>query len=201
MNQRGFALIGFLFVGFFMMQKNVEAKKTTDKAILAGGCFWCMEGPFEALEGVKSVVSGYTGGKEENPTYEQVSAGGTGHAEAIEIVFDPTKVSYEKILEVFWMQIDPTQADGQFVDKGKQYRSGIYYRDEEQKKIALESKKKLQESGRFGDKNIVTEIEKAEKFYPAEDYHQDYYKTHPGRYKSYRSHSGRDQFIEKVWKK
>ncbi len=172
----------------------------TAKAIFAGGCFWCMEPPFEKLEGVHAVVSGYIGGHKDNPTYQEVSAGITGHTEAVEISYDPSKISYDQLLEVLWQNIDPTDAGGQFVDRGSQYRSGIYYLDAEQKKLAEASKQRLAESGRF-DRPIVTEIVAAGTFYPAEDYHQDYYKESPVRYKLYRYNSGRDQFLTKTWEK
>jgi len=168
------------------------------RAIFAGGCFWCMEPPFEKLPGVSAVVSGYTGGDEPNPNYKQVSAGRTGHTEAVEIVFDPQQVSYQQLLEVFWMQIDPTDAGGQFVDRGSQYRSGIYPLNEEQLRQAEASKRELAASGRF-EKPVITEIVPAGKFYPAEDYHQDYYKKNPIRYKYYRYGSGRDRFLDRVW--
>jgi methionine-S-sulfoxide reductase len=172
----------------------------TQKAIFAGGCFWCMEAPFEKLPGVISAVSGYTGGTKENPTYGEVSSGGTGHAEAVEITFDPEKISYEELLDVFWMNIDPTAVDRQFVDAGHQYRAAVFYLDDEQKRLAEESREKLQKSGRF-TKPVVTEITQASVFYPAEDYHQDYYKKNPIRYKYYRNGSGRDQFLDSLWGK
>jgi peptide methionine sulfoxide reductase msrA/msrB len=171
-----------------------------EKATFAGGCFWCMEPPFEKLGGVKEVISGYTGGTKVNPTYEEVSAGGTGHLEAVEVIYDPAKVTYEKLLDVFWRQINPTDAGGQFVDRGSSYKSAIFYYNEEQKKLAEQSKKKLEQSGRF-DKPIVTEIRPAVPFYRAEDYHQDYWKKNPVRYKFYRYNSGRDQYLEKTWGK
>jgi len=174
------------------------SEEPIQKATFAGGCFWCMEPPFDKLEGVLDTLSGYTGGTKENPTYEEVSAGGTGHTEAIQVRFDSSKVSYEKLLEVLWRNMDPTDPEGQFVDRGNQYRAGIFYHDENQKKLAEESKKKLGESGRF-DKPIVTEISALTKFYPAEEYHQDYYKKNPIRYKFYRIGSGRDAFLKKVW--
>lgn len=170
------------------------------KATFAGGCFWCMQPPFKKLDGVKEVVSGYTGGVTVNPTYEQVSSGGTGHLESIEVTYDPTKVSYEKLLDVFWRQINPTDAGGSFVDRGSSYKSAIFYHTEEQKRLTEASKNKLQRSGRF-DRPIATEIRAAGPFYPAEDYHQDYWKKNPVRYKFYRYNSGRDQYIEKVWGK
>jgi peptide methionine sulfoxide reductase msrA/msrB len=158
-----------------------------------------MEPPFEKTEGVVEVISGYSGGQKENPTYEEVSSGATGHTEAIQVLYDPKKVSYEKLLDVFWRNIDPTDGGGQFVDRGSQYRSAIFYHDEEQKQLAERSKEELAKSGRF-DRPIATPIVPFEKFYPAEDYHQDYYKTNPIRYKIYRYHSGRDQFLEKTWR-
>lgn len=173
-------------------------KTMTAKAIFAGGCFWCMEPPFEKLDGVQAVISGYIGGEKDNPTYREVSAGITGHTEAVEISYDPTKISYEKLLEVFWKNIDPTDERGQFVDRGSQYRSGIFYLDEDQKKQAEASRDQLGKSGRF-DRPIVTEIVAATRFYPAEDYHQDYYKENSTRYKFYRYNSGRDQFLAKTW--
>lgn len=179
-------------------EKENPKPASLETATFAGGCFWCMEAAFEKLEGVRDVVSGYTGGHVENPTYEQVSAGGTGHAEAIRVRYDPGKVSYKTLLDVFWRQIDPTDAGGSFADRGSQYRSAIFYHSEEQRKLAEASKQALAESGRF-DAPIVTEIEAAQAFYPAEDYHQDYYKKHSFRYKLYRHGSGRDQFLKKTW--
>ena len=171
-----------------------------ETATFAGGCFWCMEAPFEKLDGVVKVVAGYTGGQVANPTYEQVSSGKTGHVEAIQVTFKPEKISYSKLLDVFWHQIDPTDAGGSFVDWGLQYRSVIFYQNEEQKRMAEASKETLEKSGRF-DQPIVTEIIKFDVFYPAEEYHQDYYKKNPIRYKFYRYRSGRDQYLEKVWGK
>jgi len=167
-------------------------------ATFAGGCFWCIQPPFDKLNGVVKTTVGYTGGKEKNPTYEQVSSGTTGHAESIEIIYDPKKITYDEILQVFWMNINPMDSGGQFVDRGTQYRPAIFYHSEAQKKAAEASKKKLEESGRF-DKPIVVEIVEATEFYPAEDYHQKFYQKNPVRYKSYRWGSGRDQFIEKYW--
>ena len=171
-------------------------KKQT--AIFAGGCFWCMEPPFEKLKGVTSVTSGYTGGQKKNPTYEEVSAGRTGHAESVQIVFDPEKVSYEKLLDVFWHNIDPTTPDRQFCDRGSQYRSAIFYLDDEQKRLAFESKAALEKSKPFKEP-IVTEIKPAEQFYPAEEYHQDYYIKNPVQYNSYRSGCGRDRRLKELW--
>jgi peptide methionine sulfoxide reductase msrA/msrB len=169
-----------------------------ETATLAGGCFWCMEPPFEKLDGVKDVVSGYTGGKEVDPTYKEVGSGRTGHTEAVEVTFDPGVISYSEILEIFWRNMDPTDSTGQFVDRGAQYRSGIFYHDKRQREIAESSKDALMKSGRF-QRPIVTEITKAGPFYRAEEYHQDYYKKNPLRYKYYRNGSGRDKFLDKVW--
>lgn len=167
-------------------------------ATFAGGCFWCVESDFEKVDGVAEVISGYTGGQKENPTYEEVSAGGTGHVEAVQVLYDPKKVSYKDLLDVFWRHVDPTDPGGQFVDRGQQYRTAIFYQDEEEKRLAEESKRELEASKRF-NKPIVTEILALNGFYRAEDYHQDYYKTHELRYKYYRWNSGRDQFLKKVW--
>lgn len=169
-----------------------------EKAVFAGGCFWCMEAPFDRLSGVVSVTSGYTGGKKKNPTYEEVSAGGTGHAEAVQIVYDPAKISYEKLLTIFWHNIDPTVKNRQFCDKGDQYRSAIFYTSTEQQRTALQSKKTLETSKPFSEP-IVTEIVQAGEFYPAEDYHQQYYKKNPLRYRYYRSGCGRDQRLKELW--
>jgi peptide methionine sulfoxide reductase msrA/msrB len=171
-----------------------------EKATFAGGCFWCMTPPFEKLEGVKEVISGYTGGHTKNPTYEDVTSETTGHLESIEVLYDPSRISYKKLLDVFWGQINPTDAGGQFVDRGPSYQSAIFYHTEEQKRLAEESKKKLAASGRF-DKPIATEIRPAGVFYRAEDYHQDYWKKNPVRYKFYRHNSGRDQYLAKAWGK
>jgi peptide-methionine (S)-S-oxide reductase len=174
------------------------AAPETAKATFAGGCFWCMEPPFDKLDGVLSTTSGYTGGTKKNPTYEEVSAGGTGHAESVQIIYDPKKVTYAKLLEVFWHNIDPLTPNAQFCDHGSQYRTAIFYHDETQKRLAEESKKAL--SSRFRGP-IVTEIVPASQFYPAEDYHQDYYKKNPLRYKLYRYGCGRDQRLEELWGK
>ena len=169
-------------------------------AILAGGCFWCMEHPFEELPGVTQAISGYTGGKQKNPTYKQVASGQTSHLEAVQIHFDPEKISYADILEVYWRNVNPTDNGGQFVDRGDQYRTGIFYTSEEQKKIAEKSKNKLIKSGRF-QKKIVTPIIEAKPFYKAEEYHQDFFKKSYIRYKIYRAGSGRDEYINKLWGK
>lgn len=168
------------------------------KALFAGGCFWCMEPPFDKVDGVIASVSGYTGGPEDNPKYKQVASGLTGHTEAILVVYDPSKVNYEKLVEVFWKTHDPTDTGGQFVDRGPQYRPGIYPYNEAQKAIATKSRDALEASGRF-DKPVALEMKDASKFWPAELYHQDFYKKDPNHYKRYRSGSGRDQFIDRVW--
>lgn len=178
------------------MIKRVNA----EKAIFAGGCFWCIESAFEELPGVVSAVSGYTGGKTANPTYEEVSSGTTDHVEAVEITYDPTKIAYKDLLAVFWKNIDPTDTGGQFADRGSQYGTAIFYVTDEQKREAEESKKELEESGRF-DKPIATKILKASQFYPAEEYHQAYYKKEPEHYKQYRVGSGREAYLERTWKK
>jgi peptide-methionine (S)-S-oxide reductase len=171
---------------------------TLAKATFAGGCFWCMEPPFEALDGVVSVTAGYTGGTKANPTYEEVSAGGTGHAESVEIVYAPAKVSYEKLLDVFWHNIDPTTPDRQFCDHGRQYRPAIFYHDETQKRLAEKSKQSLEGSKTLPGP-IVTEIVPAGTFYPAEEYHQDYAKKNPIRYRYYRYACGRDARLRELW--
>jgi len=195
--------IAFVFIGFisFMSVNQPEAVATTEminreKATFAGGCFWCMEKPFETLTGVASVTSGYAGGTNKNPTYQNYSA--YGHIEVVEILYDPTVVSYDKLLEVYWRQIDPTDPGGQFIDRGKAYTTAIFYHNAEQKMLAERSKAELEKSGIF-DKPLVTPILPVVQFYPAEEYHQDYYKENPIRYHFYRSRSGRDQFLDKVW--
>jgi peptide-methionine (S)-S-oxide reductase len=167
-------------------------------ATFAGGCFWCMEPPFDKLEGVISTTSGYTGGHKDDPTYKQVSSGGTGHAEAVQIVYDPNKVSYAKLLDTFWHNIDPTMANGQFCDRGDQYRSEIFYHDETQRQQALASKQALDELKPFKTP-VMTGISAASTFYPAEEYHQDYYQKNPLRYKFYRHGCGRDNRLEELW--
>ena len=174
------------------------AKPVLARATFAGGCFWCMEPPFDKLGGVISTTSGYTGGRKANPTYEEVSAGGTGHAEAVEIVYDPSEVSYEKLLEVFWQNVDPTQADGQFCDHGDQYRTAIFTHDPEQQRLAVASKEALERSGRLSQP-IVTQIVTAGPFWPAEEYHQDYSRKNPVRYQFYRYNCGRDQRLQRIW--
>jgi peptide-methionine (S)-S-oxide reductase len=170
------------------------------KATFAGGCFWCVEEVFEGVPGVVSVTSGYTGGHTANPTYEQVSAGKTGHTEAVEVLYDPTRVSYSKLLEVFWRNIDPLTPNAQFCDHGSQYRAAIFYHNDEQQKLAEDSRQALLNSSRF-NKPIVTEIVMASTFYPAEEYHQDYYKKNPLRYRFYKYNCGRAQRLEELWGK
>ncbi len=193
-----FAIVIFLSPLLHVNISDAQGTSNFKKAIFAGGCFWCMEKPFEALEGVISVTSGYTGGTSENPTYKNYASG--GHLEAIEIVYDPTKITYNQLLDVFWRQIDPTDPDGQFVDRGKAYATAIYYFDTEQKRLAEASKRDLEKRKLF-DKPIVIPIIRASTFYKAEEYHQDYYKKNPLRYKFYRNGSGRDRFLEKTWGK
>jgi peptide-methionine (S)-S-oxide reductase len=167
-------------------------------ATFAGGCFWCMEPPFDELAGVVSTTSGYTGGSKQDPMYEEVSAGGTGHAEAVQVRYDPRVVTYEELLAVFWRNVDPVTPNRQFCDAGSQYRSAIFYHDDAQRRLAEESKAALERSGRF-DEPIVTEIVAASAFYPAEAYHQDYYEKNPLRYKFYRTSCGRDRRLDALW--
>ena len=172
----------------------------TETAIFAGGCFWCMQPPFEKLKGVISTTVGYTGGHTKNPTYEDVSAGGTGHAESVRIVYDPEQIHYEDLLNVFWHNIDPLTPEAQFCDHGHQYRSAIFYQGEEQHRLAEASKQTLEESKRFTSP-IVTEIVPASEFYPAEEYHQKYHEKNPARYAFYRWNCGRDQRLDEIWGK
>ncbi len=176
---------------------SIVAFAENDVAVFAGGCFWCMEGPFDKLDGVISTTSGYTGGHTENPTYEQTSSGRTGHYEAVEIEYDPTKVSYQKLLDVYWKNVDPFDARGQFCDKGPQYRAAIFTKNDEEKKLASNSKAAIQEKLK-NKATVVTEILSAKKFYAAEDYHQNYYINNPVRYKYYRYACGRDKRLEQV---
>lgn len=199
-----FISIALALAGFSASSKKGEremenmSSENIKFATFAGGCFWCMEPPFEELPGVSAVISGFTGGHKENPTYNEVVMGGTGHVEAVQVHYDPDQISYEDLLEVFWRNVDPTDGGGQFVDRGNTYVTGIYVHDETQKKLAGESKEKLEKSQRF-KRPIVTPIIQASEFYPAEDYHQDFYKKSTAHYKSYRMGSGRDQFIDKAW--
>jgi peptide methionine sulfoxide reductase msrA/msrB len=199
-------LIGLVLFGFQKSNNKSDEKspimkaepKNLKTATFAGGCFWCVESDFEKVDGVVEAVSGYTGGQDPDPTYKEVSAGGTGHAEAVQVRYDPDKITYKELLDVFWRHVDPTDAGGQFVDRGSQYRPAIFYHDEEQKRIAEESKAELDKSGRFS-KPIATEIVPLSEFYSAEEYHQDYYAKNPLRYKLYRYGSGRDKFINSTW--
>ena len=187
----------WLILALSLVVAPVQAQKT-EKAIFAAGCFWCTEAAFEEVPGVISAVSGYTGGTLKNPSYEQVSTGHTGHAEALEVTFDPAKVSYEKLLDVFWVNHDPTVNNRQFCDSGSQYRPGIFYLSDEQKKAAEASKAKYEKLKTF-KQPLLTEITKAGPFYPAEDYHQDYYKKNPLQYRQYRQGCGRDARLKSLW--
>jgi len=180
--------------------KASTSKAKPQKATFAGGCFWCMEPPFEKVKGVISVTSGFIGGTSKNPTYKDVASGKTNHKEAVEIIYNPKLVSYENLIEIFWKQVDPLDAGGQFVDRGAHYTTGVFYHDQNQKKIALKSKNNLEKSKKLKGK-IVTKITKATTFYLAEDYHQDYYKKNPVRYKLYRYGSGRDKRLKELWGK
>jgi len=202
MNQEGgimkILILAIMGLSVMLIAGTAKAETTLEKATFAGGCFWCMEHPFDQLPGVVSVTSGYTGGHKKNPTYEEVSAGGTGHAESVQIVYDPAKVSYERLLTVFWHNVDPTVKDQQFCDHGHQYRTAIFYHNEAQHQAALKSKEELEKNKPFKGP-IVTEITQATEFYPAEEYHQHYYKKNPIRYKFYRSRCGRDNRLEELW--
>lgn len=185
----------------FAFRSSAESPKPKPAAKLAtfaGGCFWCMEGPFDKLDGVFATTSGYTGGKTKDPTYEEVSSGSTGHTEAVQIAYDPTKITYEKLLDVFWRNIDPVSPNGQFCDRGNQYRPGVFVHDADQRKAAEASRAALEKSGRFGAK-IPVEITDATTFYAAEEYHQNYYEKNPIRYKFYRSRCGRDERLKELW--
>ena len=199
----GLLIVGFVFSGGKAadkegVERTMKDERKLEIATLAGGCFWCVEADFEKVEGVVKVISGYSGGKEENPTYEQVSSGRTGHVEAVQVHYDPSKLTYREILDVFWRHVDPTDPGGQFADRGSQYRTMIFYHDDEQRRVAEESRRDLDKSGRF-KQPVATEVVKFSSFYPAEEYHQDYYKTNPLRYKVYRLGSGRDRFTKEAW--
>ncbi len=192
-------------LAFTIAQAETTVKASTDGdgytvATFAGGCFWCMEHPYDELDGVISTTSGYTGGSTKNPTYRQVSAGITGHTEAVQVKYDPSKVTYQELLKVFWQNIDPTTPDRQFCDKGSQYRPGIFYHDGDQKRLAEDSKQRIKATKTFPEP-VVTEITQAAEFYPAETYHQDYYLKNPLRYKLYRRGCGRDRRLEQLWGK
>ena len=186
-------LLSLLAIG---LSASAESHYAT--ATFAAGCFWCIQPPFDQTPGVVKTTVGYTGGTEPHPTYKEVSAGKTGHAESIEVLYDPTRVSYERLLDVFWHNIDPTTRDRQFPDWGHQYRTVIFYHDESQHQLALASKEKWEKSGRFGAP-IVTEIQPASAFWPAEDYHQKYYQKSPVSYRLYHDHSGRDEYFRRIW--
>jgi peptide-methionine (S)-S-oxide reductase len=201
----GVMLISFMFSPVLAWTQNqnagpVKGTAQLEKATFAGGCFWCMEPAFDHLEGVVSVTSGYTGGTKKNPTYEEVSSGSTGHAESIQIVYDPSKINYAKLLDVFWHNIDPTVQNRQFCDTGRQYRSAIFYHNDEQKRLAEESKKALEVSGKIKGQ-IYTELTPASEFYKAEEYHQKYYEKNPLRYNFYRFNCGRDSRLKEIWGK
>ncbi len=193
-------LWGIVVIGVMLSAMSAADGKRLEKATFAGGCFWCMEEAFDKVDGVVSTLSGYTGGRKANPTYEEVSAGRTGHAESVEVIYDPTKVSYEKLLEIFWHNIDPTVADRQFCDVGNQYRSAIFYHNETQKRLAEESKQKLEKSERF-KAPFATQIVPAGPFYLAEEYHQNFHEKNPIRYKFYKYNCGRAQRLLDLWGK
>lgn len=193
-------LLGLVLCGGVIFSANSYSEPASNVKVVAtfaGGCFWCMEGAFDALPGVAETVSGYTGGTKMDPTYEEVSLGKTGHYESVQVSFDPARTSYEKLLEVFWQNIDPFDNNGQFCDKGDQYRAAIFYQDENQKRLAEASKIAMQT--KFKDKPLVTAILPARQFFPAEDYHQNYYQVNPVRYKFYRFSCGRDQRLRQLW--
>ena len=187
-----------IFIGIMSVAVLAGAGQKEKKATFAGGCFWCMEPPFDELDGVVATISGYTGGTLENPTYEQVSSGGTGHTEALQILYDPAKVSYRTLLVVFWRNVDPTDPAGQFCDRGSQYRTAIFYHTEEQRRLAEMSRQEIEKSGNL-PKAVVTPIRPTSTFYEAEEYHQDYYKKNPFRYKFYRRGCGRDRVLARLW--
>ena len=191
---------GLLLAGFLPAAGAGQATpgRHLDKATFAGGCFWCMESPFDKLDGVVAVTVGYTGGQKRNPTYEEVSAGVTGHAESVEITFDPARIGYERLLEVYWHNIDPTTPNRQFCDVGHQYRSAIFYHGEEQRRLAEASKRALEKNKAFRG-TVVTEIVRATEFWPAEEYHQHYYQKNPIRYRFYRQGCGRDARLRELW--
>jgi len=193
-------MIGEVMTGLVVLAgiSSVLSAEKVDTATFAGGCFWCMQAPFEQISGVLKVWAGYTGGHKVNPTYEEVCSGATGHYESVEIVYDPSKVNYQNLLEVFWRNIDPMDPGGEFVDRGQQYRTAIFYHDEGQKKLAEASKDALQKSGKF-NRPLATKILKASVFYRAEEYHQDYFKKNYAHYELYRTGSGRDEFIKRHW--
>ena len=193
-------IISMLFVWFlsFSAIADTATEPKLESVVLAGGCFWCIEADYEKLDGVVDVVSGYAGGQVKDPTYQQVSAGGSGHIEVVKVTYDANKISYSRILDYFWRHIDPTRDDGQFCDRGPQYRPAIFYQDESQKKLAIDSTKRTEETKPF-EQSLKVELIQAATFYPAEDYHQDYYKKNPIRYNFYRYNCGRDARVEQLW--
>ena len=191
--------VGVVGLGFLSLAcRDAGAEDNATKVIFAGGCFWCMEPPFEKLDGVSAVVSGYSGGTQKNPTYSEVFAGSTDHLEVVQVSYDPAKTSYEDLLEVFWRQIDPTDAGGQFADRGNQYKTAIFFNDAQQRELAEQSRDQLAESGKFS-KPIATKILPAGEFYPAEEYHQDFYKKNSAHYNRYKKGSGRVDYLEQTW--
>jgi peptide-methionine (S)-S-oxide reductase len=194
--------LAVFLIGAWTLQSTSQAtaNATSGKAYFAGGCFWCMEEAFEKVEGVLSATSGYMGGTVANPSYEEVSAGRTGHAESVEVIYDPAKVSYQKLLEAFWHNVDPITPNAQFCDHGSQYRSAIFFQTDEEKRASDTSKQAIEQSRRFKEP-IVTQIVMASQFYPAEEYHQDYYKKNPVRYKFYKYNCGRAQRLDALWEK
>ncbi len=188
-----------IITGTLMIAINSKADTKNEEATFAGGCFWCMEAPFEEARGVREAIAGFTGGHKKNPTYREVSGGGTGHMEAVRVIYDPSKVSYKELLNIFWRQIDPTDPGGQFADRGPQYQTAVFYHNNRQKKLAEDSKKTLESSGRFSEP-IAAQILPVAEFYKAEDYHQDYYKKCPVKYDAYKQGSGRAGFIKGKWK-
>ena len=194
--------VAIVLIGAWNLQSTSQAAadSTVGKAYFAGGCFWCMEEAFEKVEGVLSATSGYMGGKVANPSYEEVSAGRTGHAESVEVVYDPAKVSYQKLLDAFWRNVDPITPNAQFCDHGSQYRSAVFFQTDEEKRASDTSKQVIEQSKRFTEP-IVTQIVMAPQFYPAEEYHQDFYKKNPIRYKLYKYNCGRAQRLEELWGK
>jgi peptide-methionine (S)-S-oxide reductase len=195
-----FFIVTYCLLRSFNVSASDHATEHLATASFSGGCFWCMEQPFDLLPGVIATIPGYTGGDTKNPTYKQVSGGITGHVEAIQIQYDPAVISYEKLLDVFWRNIDPTDGNGQFCDKGNQYRSGIFYHNEEQKRLAEQSKILLEKNQKFAG-SIMTFITEAKEFYPAEDYHQNFSRNNPFRYKFYRFTCGRDNRLNELWAK
>jgi len=185
---------------FLMMAVTIPVfAQDTAKATFAGGCFWCMEPPYDELDGVISTVPGYAGGDEEDPSYQQVARGNTGHLEVMQVTYDPAKISYEELLKVYWVNIDPLDGGGQFCDRGKQYTTAIFYHNDQQRRLAEQSKQELQDSNQFGPRKIQTTVRSLDEFYRAEEYHQNYYKKNPLRYKLYVNSCGRKQRLEELW--